>query len=260
MRRPGLSVAAKAVYATLATYADRHGWCWLRQETIASDLGRSRSWVHAALTELEAAGLLLHDRQYLSGLQRASRYHLLDGLVRFAEPAPAVGETPEPAVSAGSDSAVQPADTNHYDDLGSSLSGRAREPEVRSVPKPVPANWVPTSDDVAWATLRHPDLDVLRFTEAFVLSCQSKDYRYCDISAAWRRWLLEPRGRLPKLTGRPVSVTLNSGDSRHDRLHRPASPVDRDSDLDDENQRRSAAVRERIMARRSVDPDARPAR
>ena len=54
MRRPGLSVAAKTVYAALSTYADRAGWIWVRQETIASDLERSRAWVHAAIAELGA--------------------------------------------------------------------------------------------------------------------------------------------------------------------------------------------------------------
>src|SRR3954464_10742272 len=82
MRRPGLSVAAKTVYAALSTYADRAGWIWVRQETIASDLERSRAWVHAAIAELEGQGIILHDRQYIEGRQRASRYQLQDGLAR----------------------------------------------------------------------------------------------------------------------------------------------------------------------------------
>ena len=105
MRRPGLSVAAKAVYAALATYADRAGWIWVRQETIASDLERSRAWVHAAIAELEGQGLILHDRQYVEGRQRASRYRLQDGLLREAREATG-------RVSEENDSAVQPADTS----------------------------------------------------------------------------------------------------------------------------------------------------
>ena len=64
MRRPGLSVAAKTVYAALATYADRAGWIWVRQETIASDLERSRAWVHAAIAELEGQGIVLQPTIY----------------------------------------------------------------------------------------------------------------------------------------------------------------------------------------------------
>lgn len=84
MRRPGISVAAKAVYAALATYADRAGWIWVRQETIANDLGRSRAWVHAAISNSSPRHALLHDRQFIEGRQRASRYRLLDGLTRRA--------------------------------------------------------------------------------------------------------------------------------------------------------------------------------
>ena len=84
MRRSGLSVAAKAVYSTLATYADQNGWIWAKQQTIAGDLDRSRAWIHAAISELEEQGLLQHERQYIEGRQRASRYRLLDGLSRGA--------------------------------------------------------------------------------------------------------------------------------------------------------------------------------
>lgn len=114
MRRPGLS-AAKTVYATLSTYAGRAGWIWVRQETIASDLERSRSWVHAAIAELEGQGIVQHDRQYIEGRQRASRYRLRDGLPRDAGAASA-------AVSEKNDSAVQSADTSHYDEPKDSLS------------------------------------------------------------------------------------------------------------------------------------------
>jgi Helix-turn-helix domain len=140
MRRPGLSVAAKAVYAALATYADRAGWIWVRQETIAADLERSRAWVHAAISELEGQGLILHDRQYLEGRQRASRYRLLDGLARRA------GDAADP-VSEETDAAVQPADTNHHDESKDSLrhSVRGAPDEVGQgikgdPPEPCPAS------------------------------------------------------------------------------------------------------------------------
>src|SRR5918994_58362 len=84
MRRPGLSIAAKATYSALATYADRHGWIWVRQSVLAADLERSRPWVLAAIAELEKAGLLLHERRFVEGRQRASRYRLLDGVSRHA--------------------------------------------------------------------------------------------------------------------------------------------------------------------------------
>ena len=140
MRRPGLSVAAKATYSALATYADRNGWIWVRQSTLAADLERSRPWVLAALAELELAGLLQHERRFVEGRQRASRYRLLDGITRF----PAANDQPDldvdqdlpdqdlaglaEQVSDVRDSGVSRPDTNHNEDFSLSLRrGRERD-------------------------------------------------------------------------------------------------------------------------------------
>jgi hypothetical protein len=275
MRRPGISVAAKAVYAALATYADRIGWIWVKQGTIASDLERSRGWVHAAIAELEHHGLLLHDRQHIEGRQRASRYRLLDGLARQAGQAETRASSvrapdhleAEDPVSEKSDAAVHPADTSHHDGNNNSPS-RAREPvepasdEQPAISGQVPADWVPTAGDTAWARARHPDLDVLAFTEAFVLSCHAKNYRYADVSAAWRRWLIEPKGRLP-LTA-PATDSAKEAAKPKDFRHEPVSQQSRASaapttGLAESNARQAADVLERIMARRAGRSPAGPA-
>jgi len=269
MRRPGLSVAAKTVYAALSTYADRAGWIWVRQETIASDLERSRAWVHAAIAELEGQGLILHDRQYVEGRQRASRYRLQDGLLREAREATG-------RVSEENDSAVQPADTNHHDDskdsLGHAAGESSDEPRQRagcgtsaSAAALVPSDWVPSTADAAWARSRHPRLDVLAFTETFVLSCRAKGYRYSDPSAAWRRWLIEPKGRLPMLGA--VSSKMDSNqdhghdDDRPRHGHRGSAFPSRtpSSGLADRNAERAAACLERILGRRAAAAFAGPA-
>jgi hypothetical protein len=272
MRRPGLSVAAKAVYAALATYADKFGWIWARQSTIAADLERSRTWVLGAVGELEAAGLLQHERQYIEGRQRASRYRLLDGIQRFAaaddRPDRDTGQEQDDGLNLASDaidSGVSRQDTNHHEDLGFSLSGEgAREPsESPSFPEKeepigtVPVDWVPTIADTAWATARHPRLDVLAFTETFVLSCRAKGYRYADPSAAWRRWLIEPRGRLPLLSFPAFSRNADQ-DPRHDctadakrqQCH-SAAVGGPSAGLAERNAAHAAEVLERIMARRA---------
>ncbi len=248
MRRPGLSVAAKAVYAALATYADRIGWIWVRQETIAADLERSRAWVHAAISELEEQGLLLHDRQYIEGRQRASRYQLQDGLARRRTD----DDTDLAEVSEQADAAVKPADTGHHDESKDSFSDSAREPAAQ-----VPADWVPTVDDMAWARSRHPNLDILAFTESFVLSCRAKGYRYADPSAAWRRWLIEPKGKLPQLPAatapaqEPTHET-RTANPRNRGSANPSTPSSRS--LADANHRRAAACLDRLMGRRTGDP------
>jgi hypothetical protein len=249
MRRPGLSVAAKAVYAALATYADRVGWIWVRQETIASDLERSRAWVHAAISELEEQGLVLHDRQFIEGRQRASRYRLQDGLARR--------RNDDAEVSEHADAAVKPADTSHHDESKDSFSGFARESA-----EPVPADWVPTVDDIAWARSRHPNLDILAFTESFVLSCRAKGYRYADPSAAWRRWLIEPKGKLPQLpvataNASPAQEPVHETRSAKPRNRGPAHPsVPAGGSLSDDNRRRAAACLDRLLGRRAGDPSA----
>ncbi len=259
MRRPGLSVAAKAVYAALATYADRVGWIWVRQETIAADLERSRAWVHAAIAELEEQGLLLHDRQYIEGRQRASRYQLQDGLARRRSDND--GELAE--VSEQADAAVKPADTSHHDESKDSFSGFARGSaceSARESAEPVPADWVPTVDDMAWARSKHPNLDILAFTESFVLSCRAKGYRYADPSAAWRRWLIEPKGKLPQLpvaTATPAQEPAHETRSAKPRNRGPAHPsVPAGGSLSDDNRRRAAACLDRLMGRRTGDPSA----
>src|SRR5690349_16011780 len=221
LRRPGLSIAAKSVYATIATYADRQGWAWVRQETLAADLERSRSWVHAAVAELEGQGLVQHDRQYIEGRQRASRYRLLDGLAR--------GKDLPAAASAGPDAAVQPADTTHHDgeqkDSPSRRADALEDEKLLAISQgggegsstTPPADWTPSAADTAWALARHPDLDVLAFTEHFLLTCRAKGYRYADPSAAWRRWLLGPKGRLPL-------ITEPTGETRLDRSAQDRDP------------------------------------
>jgi hypothetical protein len=260
MRRPGLSAAAKTVYAALATYADRTGWIWVRQETIASDLERSRGWVHAAIAELEGQGIVQHDRQYIEGRQRASRYRLRDGLPREAGA----------AVLEKSDSAVQSADTSHYDESKDSLfreeaESSRQKPANRDPAALIPGDWVPTAADIAWARTRYPRLDVLAFTETFVLSCRAKGYLYSDPSAAWRRWLIEPKGRLPML-GAASSKVVSNQDHGHDddrprHGHRGSAFPSRtpSSGLADRNAERAAACLERILGRRAAAASAGPA-
>jgi hypothetical protein len=280
MRRPGLSVAAKATYSALATYADRNGWIWVRQSTLAADLGRSRPWVLAALAELESAGLLQHERRFVEGRQRASRYRLLDGITRF----PAANDQPDldvdqdlpdqdlaglaEQVSDVRDSGVSRPDTNHNEDSSLSLSGAGERETDRNQDflgkeeEPagsVPLDWVPTAADVIWAKGKHPKLNVLVFTERFVLTCRAKGYRYADPSAAWRRWLIEPKGRLPLLPSPPLPRTADQ-DSRHDRpanhhtrQHRSSATefASAGPSLAERNDAHAAATLERIMARRA---------
>jgi hypothetical protein len=68
------------VYTSMATRAARNGHLEFCQQTMARDLGMSRSWVNAGARELEQRGLILVERRFIGRLQRSSRYALLDGI------------------------------------------------------------------------------------------------------------------------------------------------------------------------------------
>jgi hypothetical protein len=241
MRNQDISTAAKAVYSLLATYTDRNGRAWVSQDRLASDLGRSRSWVCGAIGELARFRVVEISHRFADGRQKSSVYEIHDGQTRKAAAREGVGDgvsrrdtMPDPASNTG----VSGRDTEQDEDSHISLSAkRAGEscfdrliergepapaqdgpvPEIQPAPPAdhgdVPLNWRPTPDDITWARARVPDLDADRFTETFVLSCRAKGYRYTDISSAWRRWLNEPKGRLPMLNA-------NSRETRHDRTFR----------------------------------------
>lgn len=128
----------------------------------------------------------------------------------------------------------------------------------------VPADWQPTPDDIAWARGRVPGLDTERFTESFVLSCRAKGYRYTDVSSAWRRWLAEPKGRLPLLNQSSQDIRRDrtsdhAPDSTSDSIgrqpgsgqRRAASSADARAELNRRNDAKAADCMERILARRA---------
>jgi hypothetical protein len=53
-----LGPAEIALIALLSTYADKDGWCWPTQTTLATKLGRSRAWVISCIKKLELAKIL----------------------------------------------------------------------------------------------------------------------------------------------------------------------------------------------------------
>jgi hypothetical protein len=248
MRSETLSLAAKTVYAALATYVDVDGFAWVRQETLATDLNRSRAWVHAALAALEAEGIVQVERRYLGGRQIHSRYRIVDGVVRSR---PATAAPPEvlvrkaaPAASVQpADDAVEPADTEQEGlNQKDSLSPRAGARVVEE-------GWKPDAAALAEAAERHPDRDIEEATRIFVNTCRAKGYRYVDHTAAWHAWLDRQRAwsrprPLPAFTTR---TTPFDRETPHDQRHRPAPQPS----LAERSRATVEAVRARFMASRT---------
>ncbi|PWC74112.1 helix-turn-helix domain-containing protein [Azospirillum sp. TSH64] len=192
---PDLDADGFAILAALATFADEEGVCWPSQSTLAAKLKRSRPTINRILQRLDDIGLVrIEHRRGRDGSRLSCLYRLRverDG-VRAAE------EVPRPAASGSvhaedrDDSVVNapcpPASQKHLhsEQIPDSLAtgGRGQLSDV-------PADWMPTADDLAWAGSRFGTVDLGRHVEGFVLRCQAHGYRYRDISAAWRAWLIQ---------------------------------------------------------------------
>lgn len=204
---PGVGPDDIAVLVALARFCNEAGECWPSQGTLADLLGRSRPWINAVIRHLVALGAIeKHQRGTSSCMYRlrppptAPSCPPEDGgpdndrteAEASVSPSDITSADPPPCPTADTgrhpaDSGRHAADTNFpksYDSL--SPPAREREPEPT-----IGLTWRPTPDDIAWARVHAPTLDLERFTERFVLRCTAKGYRYRDPSAAWRSWILD---------------------------------------------------------------------
>jgi len=179
---PELDADGLAILAALSTYADEAGVCWPSQATLAAKLKRSRPTVNRLLGRLETLGLVvIEHRSGSNGGRLSCRYRLrLTPVAEAAAPPDSGTDSPCPAAS-----------QKHHqpEQIPDSLRGRKRSEPVAL--REVPADWAPSDADRGWAAGRFPDADLDRHAELFVRRCQAHGYRYRDIGAAWRSWLLQ---------------------------------------------------------------------
>jgi len=201
---PDIGADEIAVMTALSWFADADGVCWPSQTTLAAKLKRSRSWVCAMIGRLVAAGLLEKtDRWHASGGRRSCLYRIV-GHQPAGLPSPAP-VAPAAAPVATMDRGCQPTDTEQPNpesrdslpDRAQPGGGKAGAMGADDGPATIPpAGWVPDAADLAWAERAAPGIDPLRFAELFTATCQARGYRYRDHGAAFRAWLLNPRGDL----------------------------------------------------------------
>lgn len=195
--RPDLDADGFAVLAALATYADEAGVCWPSQATLAAKLKRSRPTVNRILGRLEAAGLVvIEHRSSANGGRLSCRYRL-----RLSEDG---GDVPTPAQARQTavtsvntaDSALHiPCPAPSQEQLQPEQIPDSPDLRVRSRRDAVevPADWQPGPADRNWAVERFAtgSADLDRHVELFVIRCRAHGYRYRDIAAAWRAWLIQ---------------------------------------------------------------------
>lgn len=212
---PGLDADGFAVLAALATFADENGLCWPSQSTLATKLKRSRPTINRILQSLSDLGLVVIERRLgrdgsrLSCLYRLRLTH--DGKVTAATQAVGAVDRDDSSTNIPCPPASQ--EQLHSEQIPDSLT--RREPEPVHVISP---DWVPDSEDLAWAHRRFGEIDLDRHIESFVLRCQAHGYRYRDIGAAWRSWLLQDTtaGKAP-MTKTNASTGAATTAMRHPR-------------------------------------------
>lgn len=199
---PELDADGFAVLAALSTFADEQGVCWPSQSTLAAKLKRSRPTINRILQRLDDIGLVtIEHRRGRDGARLSCRYRL-----RIERDASVSAEPPTPSAMP-----VQPADrddsstnvpcpTASQKQLQSEQNPDSLASQARGPVCSVDPGWTPAAVDRAWATERFSAVDLDRHVEGFVLRCQAHGYRYRDVSAAWRAWLVQDvaAGKAPK--------------------------------------------------------------
>ena len=207
---PDLDVDGFAVLAALATFADETGLCWPSQSTLAAKLKRSRPTINRILQGLSDIGLVsIERRQARDGARLSCLYRLR--FVPDGEPSTvAAGDAAKSPVRTA-DRADSPTDSpcppSSQEQVHPEQIPDSHAPGRRADGRGVPADWMPTADDLAWARARHAEVDLGRHVEGFILRCHAHGYRYRDISAAWRAWLAQDAaaGKAPVRRGGTVS-------------------------------------------------------
>ena len=206
---PGVQAAEIAVLSALYARADPMGLCTATQGELAEELRQSRSWIHAILKNLQDPAVALVAARTRRGF-RGFLYELAGASI-------SVGN------SAG-DTMGQPADSGaaQADILVESLNPESSFSRAGGS-RPLPIDWWPTADDLAWAATERPDVEAATVTGKFVAWCRKaharNGYSPADPSAAWRRWVARELVAFPA----SPSATSSRQDIRHERSIRPSA-------------------------------------
>lgn len=210
---PEIDADGLAVLAALSTYADARGECWPAQGTLAAALKRSRSTVNRIIGHLHDHGIIeVEARSSSNGGRLSCLYRLrqepgdspIVNTVRRRDTDVAGADSPCVAVR------QEQPESNKPDSLEASGRGDVRDDLVEGrTAKPVPADWMPSATDLAWARSQYGEIDVAKHVEGFVLRCAAHGYRYRDVGAAWRAWLVQDAAarKAPLLSGMLTSTT-----------------------------------------------------
>jgi hypothetical protein len=159
-----LGPAEIALIALLSTYADKDGWCWPTQTTLATKLGRSRAWVISCIKKLELAKIL----------QKSAKSH---GMYKYR----IVYDTNTSCQPANT--SRQPADTEQDQEL---KEAPPSPPKARKAT--INPDWEPTSDIHKYLKVRYPKLDIDAEAEKMVNWAIDQNKTGVDWNRRFQNW------------------------------------------------------------------------
>lgn len=185
---PGVGAADIAVLSGLYARAGADGVCAdLVQDELATELGKSRPWLSAVLTKLQAPEVALVEARRKRGF-RGMVYALVGAADSCGQRDDATGQRADGLLESENPLASQNSSSRRAG--GGSERIRANGTPVA---EPLAADWQPTADDLAWAAEARPDVDPAAVTGKFVAWCRKANarngYSPADPSTAWRRWV-----------------------------------------------------------------------
>ncbi|MCW2239889.1 hypothetical protein [Azospirillum canadense] len=232
----GVGTAEIAVLSGLYARAGADGVCTdLVQDDLAAELGKSRPWLSAVLTKLQAPEMALVEARRKRGF-RGMVYALAGAADSCGQRDDATGQPADGLLESENPLASQ--------NSSSRRAGGGRE-RIRAngtpVAEPLAANWQPTADDLIWAAEIRPDVDPTAVTAKFVAWCRKANarngYSPADPSTAWRRWVAR------ELVA-PVETPTDAQGAPAVRPHaaHPHAAARRPTNRSDQNDRRPASL------------------
>jgi biotin operon repressor len=197
----------------LSTYADKSGWCWPAQETLANQLGVTRQAVNQRLAQLVEIGYVETKRRRGSSLMRLV-YDLPDASPADIRCKPGLFLDESPAFT--------------------ELS-QENDPTEGDTATRLPPLWQPPSTTVHWFKETFPQLNLLATLDAFRTywhKATTQDAIKPDWNKAFRKWTLKAAGdgqhnrgaARPGLNGYgPRGRSRETGEEARQRLARFAS-------------------------------------
>lgn len=222
---PGVGAAEIAVLSGLYARADAAGVCaGLVQDELAAELGKSRPWLSAVLTKLQAPNLSLVEARRERGFR--GMVYALVGAQDTDSSGRSVDTTGQPA-----DGLLRTGNPLNPDSQNSSsfrAGGSVGSPGIKNRDA-LAEDWQPDAADLAWATETRPEVDPATVTRKFVSWCRKANvrngYSPADPSGAWRKWVARelvapaaaPAGETPEGTVVPFATASRRPSNRSDQ-------------------------------------------